>query len=1024
MKIRYLGPVVAIAAAMSNSALAAEKPVDFRIPAGPLANALADFPRQAGLGLLFDPVLTQGMRTPGLLTKVGPTEGLARLLSGSGLSYRRLASGGYVVVASDRRTTMLTPPSSADVTTVPELLVVGRRTLNTDIRRSPDDIQPYQIAAGAEIRIAQATSVEDFLRSRSPSNSELMAPNQAPVLNQGANGSAINLGGYGTSQTLVLVDGRRLAGIYVFGNFLQPDLNAISPAAIDRIETLTSTAGGIYGPGAVGGVVNVILKRDFDGVDLAATTGVSDRGDGRRWRIDGSAGGTIGGATRVMLAVSHASDDGLRVGDRDYIYRSRLTRSSNNASPAPISSPSINILGFRPLAVVGGPKLLNTKTSLPPGEGVPASGIDALLANAGTYDQRLSLDGAGTLQSAIASTLTTSAVLSVRRGVGPRIELFADAIFLDNRGSAAGPLFRDDYVTLLVGQNGNPFTGPVTATFPTEGRYGRASTAIQSRRAAIGAIARLPFDWSTDLDVSVGSTRTKATPFAPAISADFLQQTGVDLFAGAAALQAALDAYVPPGTAAEVHRNTMTDANLRIAGPVFYTGAGATTLTLLAETRREHTPAASALDPALSLDSPYNLSVGQSEGVWSGYAELRAPLVAIDGSSSPLRGFEVQLAGRLDQFDVKVPARKLSAGGLDGVEATRAHMSVSAYVVGFKVSPVRGLLVRASFATGYLPPSPSQLIPFTTATSFSPIPDPKRPGDTLGSQGSYLTQAQGSPTLRPEKARTSSLGAILTPGWLPGLRLSVDYTRISKSGEIGLPASTSQSEIFKLEDQFPGIVKRGPLSSADMAAGYVVGPVTFLDQSLRNLGHSTTQITEFHGEYAREADAGSFTIYGHAAWQPTFRRTTTPLAATDQLAGHLDGPLRLRGNAGLAWTGSAWAAGVNVQFYSHYSIIYGANDGQSLQLSRGIFGTVKYQGAETIPSQTYVDATLGYTVSRRSEPILVRVGVRNVLGSRPPAVSIPLQPSVYGFTSEQGIGYSPYGDPRGRRFELSAARRF
>ena len=98
--------------------------------------------------------------------------------------------------------------------------------------------------------------------------------------------SAINLRGLGTDETLILVDGRRMPGISLSGERLQPDINGIPLAAVERIEVLPSTAGGIYGGSAVGGVVNVIDTRiprrqpnNVVGVDALAGYGTA--ADGR-----------------------------------------------------------------------------------------------------------------------------------------------------------------------------------------------------------------------------------------------------------------------------------------------------------------------------------------------------------------------------------------------------------------------------------------------------------------------------------------------------------------------------------------------------------------------------------------------------------------------------------------------------------------------------------------------------------------------------------------------------------------------
>ncbi|HET7777520.1 MAG TPA: TonB-dependent receptor plug domain-containing protein, partial [Rudaea sp.] len=90
----------------------------------------------------------------------------------------------------------------------------------------------------------------------------------------GTGASTISLRGLGSQRTLILVDGQR----YLYG-----DANAIPAAAIERIEVLTDGASSVYGSDAIGGVVNFILRDNYQGVEFAANYGISDRDDGARY---------------------------------------------------------------------------------------------------------------------------------------------------------------------------------------------------------------------------------------------------------------------------------------------------------------------------------------------------------------------------------------------------------------------------------------------------------------------------------------------------------------------------------------------------------------------------------------------------------------------------------------------------------------------------------------------------------------------------------------------------------------------
>jgi outer membrane receptor protein involved in Fe transport len=99
--------------------------------------------------------------------------------------------------------------------------------------------------------------------------------------------ATVSLRGLGTNRNLVLIDGRRATPANALGVV---DINTIPPAAIERVEIITGGASATYGADAVGGVVNFILKKDFEGLELDGSMGLSERGDGREATISGLMG--------------------------------------------------------------------------------------------------------------------------------------------------------------------------------------------------------------------------------------------------------------------------------------------------------------------------------------------------------------------------------------------------------------------------------------------------------------------------------------------------------------------------------------------------------------------------------------------------------------------------------------------------------------------------------------------------------------------------------------------------------------
>jgi outer membrane receptor protein involved in Fe transport len=127
-------------------------------------------------------------------------------------------------------------------------------------------------------------------------------------------GAGLNLRGLGQRATLVLVNGRRLAPSGS-GSFV--DVSLIPLSTVERVEILTDGASAIYGSDAVGGVVNFILRDDFEGVETFVNAGTATRGDGDVLQA-GATAGTRWASGGAMLSYEYRAEDEILAGDRDY----------------------------------------------------------------------------------------------------------------------------------------------------------------------------------------------------------------------------------------------------------------------------------------------------------------------------------------------------------------------------------------------------------------------------------------------------------------------------------------------------------------------------------------------------------------------------------------------------------------------------------------------------------------------------------------------------------------------------------
>jgi iron complex outermembrane receptor protein len=156
-----------------------------------------------------------------------------------------------------------TLPVYAQDTEIEQIVVTGSRIKMANI----EGTSPVTQVTSADIATQGVTRVEDLINQLP----QAFAAQNATVAN-GATGTAtVNLRGLGSARTLVLVDGRRLP----YGGVTNSaaDLNQIPAAMVERVEILTGGASAVYGSDAIGGVVNFIMKKDFEGVQFDAQYG-------------------------------------------------------------------------------------------------------------------------------------------------------------------------------------------------------------------------------------------------------------------------------------------------------------------------------------------------------------------------------------------------------------------------------------------------------------------------------------------------------------------------------------------------------------------------------------------------------------------------------------------------------------------------------------------------------------------------------------------------------------------------------
>ena len=225
---------------------------------------------------------------------------------------------------------------SVDSPAPPEAIVVtGSRISNPNLELA----SPVSVVSSDDLELAQTNVAEEFLREL-PS----AVPSIGSAVNNGNGGASfVNLRGVGSNRNLVLLDGRRFTPADTTGRV---DLNNIPLAVIERTEVLTGGATTTYGADAIGGVVNFITKRDFEGLEVTASQQLTEQGDGAVFRIDGTIGANFDdGRGNAVLSIGYQNQDAVFQGDRDFSVFNVSSFSGNpggssNSIPAVIVGPT------------------------------------------------------------------------------------------------------------------------------------------------------------------------------------------------------------------------------------------------------------------------------------------------------------------------------------------------------------------------------------------------------------------------------------------------------------------------------------------------------------------------------------------------------------------------------------------------------------------------------------------------------------------------------------------------------------
>lgn len=963
--------------------------VAFNIPAGPLEPALQAFAAQSGRQILFAPELVAGLTTAGVRGSLTPEAAIAQLVAGAPLEIRRGGKNGFVlkaraVAAGGDATAPFEATGEGPANEVAELLVTGSLIRGARDGASPVvafDREAIDRAGHGNLAEALAALPQNFGGGASPA-SQLLGSDRTFVNDTAASG--VNLRGLGNSATLVLLNGRRMAGTGLKGNFA--DVSAIPTGAIDRVEVLLDGASALYGADAVGGVVNVILRQTFEGAETRLRSSLAQKGDAAELQFGQTFGARWSGG-RAVVSAEYYQRDALAASARAQTASSDLRPLGGTDHRVQFANPG-NIVAYSAAAGAYVPvyAIPARGVGLKPSDfvaggmnfGEPRAGSDTL-----PDQKRVSLYATlGQTLGAVelsADALYTHRKFSFAQGGSSSIITVTSAnpYFVPIAGEAS-QLIAYDFVGVL-GSNrlegtaenlglsvgaardfGRTWRGEVYAAFSTDKGERNQDQALNSGflREALGSVADDP-----------------ATTYSAARDGYF------NPYGDGAANSDAVKAFIRSGYQHHWRRNRVSSVNLKLDGTLAELPGGALKLAAGGQLRKEDFLVRNAY---LTSGARVTTTDGTlfERDVRSAFAELRVPIFGPHQDIPGLRRLELSLAGRIERYSDFGVSRNPK--------------------VGVVWEPVEGVRFRTSYGTSFRAPTLADINePYVISAAF--VPDVA--GNTLS-----LIQTGGNLGLRPETARSWTTGVDLTPASRPGARLGVTYFDTRFSNQVGHPVYEDILNALK-NPIYKDFVRRLSASNAgDVAAAQALIDAatsstpklfpanaygTIIDARNLNAGELDVRGLDISGAWPARLGGETLSLTASVSYLFEYSRRISPSAPSTSFVDTAGFPVDLRAVAGASWTHGPLLANLSVRYVDDYRSTTG----------------------QRIGSWTTTDVLMRWTAPASAGPlhgVTASLSVQNLLGTKAPF-----------YDSFDGVGYDPTNaDVLGRVVALQLNKRW
>ncbi|WP_347705819.1 TonB-dependent receptor [Roseateles paludis] len=855
-------------------------------------------------------------------------------------------------------------------------------------RLASETALPVQVISRQDIVKAGVTTAAELMANISAASNSLT--DGVSMMNAGykdqAGFNSANLRGLGTSSTLVLLNGRRMANFASPGDDSGVDLNSIPLAAVQRVEVLLDGASALYGSDAIGGVINFITRKDYRGLDLdISAMRTQEGGAGKR---TASVGGGFGDLARdrfnVMAVVDVQRTDALNTAQRKFIdelkvperlphllssagfpANIRLTRSQRNfledadfkVAGHTISSRTINLAA----PTCSPPHTLY----LPDGIG----GVDGC-----TFDYMRDVE---LYPDSRKSSFLGRAVFQLSAGH----QMFIEQSLTDSRTRYTGTSNRIDAdipVSFVPSIAATGLDEDLTVRTRLIDAGPRKSQVLsKGARTLIGLQGSLA-DWDYDAAINHSTDRIRERD----VAGYYLYDKMMDAF-----YSGLINPFGPQKAAGlDYLRNNQLDVETRTARGVMdvvdlraqrslgQLAGGELGLALGAEWRQEKVEsAASALllsDNILGDTTPGDAqSTNHRRKVWALYGEVNAPLS---------KQLELQFAVRHDRYQ-------------DVGSSTNPKLGV-------RFQPTKALLLRASAGTGFRAPSLNDLYRPVKTGETQVLPDPvcmrENDNDLATCADFWTTRTYANAKLKPERSRQFSIGMVLEP--LPGWSASVDYWSILKRDVI---STIGDDIILRNEAKYASLVHRLNMNEGLQGCDYDPEDSTICFIELRKDNRGRHNVNGLDLSLELKSLRTSIGAFGAKLIGTLALKSERQTGFGDDFVSNLgkfvnDGVVqRWRHRLTFDWSQGPWNATLSNTYLSSYTDQNSAIDNNA--------GTVV--APNRVKAYSLWDLSAAWEANKQ---FTVRAGIKNLANTAP-----PFSNQAYFFLS----GYDPsYTDPRGR----------